>query len=151
MKNLKKGFTLIELLVVIAVIGILAGVILASLNSARGKARDARRKSDIRQIVTALEMYYSNTGAYPATTNWFSGQPSYAGDILVAANLLPQKPIDPSGLEQSSGAYMYAVSGEKYTLWAKLENPSAADSATLNTCALSTYDTGYTINYCVSN
>ncbi|PIS13297.1 MAG: prepilin-type cleavage/methylation domain-containing protein, partial [Candidatus Tagabacteria bacterium CG09_land_8_20_14_0_10_41_14] len=54
----KKGFTLIELLVVIAIIGILSSVVLASLNSARKKARDARRVADIKQIQLALEMYF---------------------------------------------------------------------------------------------
>ena len=54
---MKKGFTLIELLVVIAIIGILASVVLASLNSARKKSRDARRVADIKQIQLALELY----------------------------------------------------------------------------------------------
>ncbi len=67
MKN--RGFTLIELLVVIAVIGILASVVLASLNSARGKARDARRLSDMKQLQTALELYYDKYGRYPQGDN----------------------------------------------------------------------------------
>jgi type II secretion system protein G len=64
MKN-KKGFTLIELLVVIAIIGLLSTLAVVSLNSARSKARDARRTSDIRQIQTALEMYFNDVSAYP--------------------------------------------------------------------------------------
>ncbi|MES2225591.1 MAG: type II secretion system protein [Patescibacteria group bacterium] len=61
----RKGFTLIELLVVIAIIGILSSVVLVSLNTARAKARDAARIADIRQIRSALELYFLTNGKYP--------------------------------------------------------------------------------------
>lgn len=64
MKKYTRGFTLIELLVVIAIIGILASVVLVSLNSARSKGKDARIISDVQQIRTALESGY-NGSAYP--------------------------------------------------------------------------------------
>ena len=65
--NSQNGFTLIELLVV-AIIGILSSVVLASLNSARAKARDAKRASDVHQLKTALEFYYNDIGNYPSVT-----------------------------------------------------------------------------------
>ncbi|MEK7074200.1 MAG: type II secretion system protein, partial [Patescibacteria group bacterium] len=62
---IKNGFTLIELLVVIAIIGVLASAVLASLNSAREKARNARRKTDMRQLELAIQLYYDTNGTFP--------------------------------------------------------------------------------------
>lgn len=59
------GFTLIELLVVIAIIGLLSTFAVVSLNEARLKARDARRLADIKQMMTAVELFYLNCGRYP--------------------------------------------------------------------------------------
>ena len=56
MNHQRKGFTLVELLVVIAIIGILSSVVLASLNSARAKARDARRIAEVAQMVKGIQV-----------------------------------------------------------------------------------------------
>ena len=64
-----KGFTLIELLVVIAVIALLTLVGVASLNTSRQKARDAKRLADIRQVQTALQLYNSDENEYPVVTD----------------------------------------------------------------------------------
>ena len=63
----QKGFTLIELLVVIAIIGLLSTLAVVALNNARAKARDAKRVADVKQIQTALELYYNECAGYPST------------------------------------------------------------------------------------
>ncbi|GAC1413288.1 MAG: hypothetical protein NVSMB66_4800 [Candidatus Doudnabacteria bacterium] len=67
-KNKKsKAFTLIELLIVISIIGLLASIVGVALTSARSKARDAKRKGDLRGLQTALELYFNDFGSYPVS------------------------------------------------------------------------------------
>lgn len=96
------GFTLIELLVVIAIIGVLASIVLASLNSARRKSRDARRITDLKQIQLALELYFDAQGStYPVatatcTTPATTGVGEHNGlQALVNGGYIPQISRDP--------------------------------------------------------
>lgn len=106
-----KGFTLIELLVVIAIIGILSSVVLASLNTARTKARDAKRLSDMRQMQLALEFYYDSFGRYPDSDFAGCGGWDSSGDgtfitPLVSNNFIPTHILDPT-INNSCGNYAY--------------------------------------------
>lgn len=110
----QKGFTLIELLVVIAIIGILASVVLASLNSARKKSRDARRVADIKQVQLALELYFdANGNKYPAG-------PFSALGAALAPTYIPVVSNDPVNVAPQ--VYKYCkVSDTSYVLAATLE------------------------------
>jgi prepilin-type N-terminal cleavage/methylation domain-containing protein len=66
--SLRRGFTLVELLVVMVIIGVLAVLGFSNFRAARLKARDAQRKSDLSQMRTSLEMYYTDNGAYPLSS-----------------------------------------------------------------------------------
>ena len=129
--NTSRGFTLIELLVVIAIIGLLSSVVLASLNTARAKARDARRLSDLHQIQNALEFYASdNAGSYPSTGSMSNvyidtGCPqSVTSPDMKTETWIPgltptyisSLPKDPNPI--NGGCYMYSSNGNKYLLTA---------------------------------
>lgn len=106
----KRGFTLIELLVVIAIIGILSSIVLASLNTARQKSRDARRVADIKQIQLAMQLYYDASSTYPAALS------------NLAPLYLPRVPTDPIG--QAAYPYDQLASGASYHIGANLEDGS---------------------------
>ncbi len=113
-----RGFTLIELLVVIAIIGILASIVLVSLGGARSKARDAQRQSDMRQVVSAQEMYYGDGAGYKTAAG--NGPPAI-GDYLDAVT-------DPQGTNPYKWLTNTACdpAGEAFCTYATLENKGAA-------------------------
>lgn len=121
MKNNKSGFTLIELLVVIAIIGLLSTLSILALNTARARARDAKRISDVKQIQTALEMYYNDTSDYPATTAIVAGS-SVSSTNGVFLRQVPAPPLPTDGTVCGSNVtqYTYTKTGvagaSSYTL-----------------------------------
>jgi prepilin-type N-terminal cleavage/methylation domain-containing protein len=112
----KRGFTLIELLVVIAIIGILAGIIVASLSSAKISSRDAKRISDLNSVRLALSLYYNDNLKYPATLATL--KPTY----------IPAVPKDPNGSDYKYSCLMpgggVCGAGSRYHLGAVMENPN---------------------------
>lgn len=135
-----RGFTLIELLVVIAIIGLLSSVVLAALSSARSKARDAKRRSDMAQYSRAAEMLYIDTNVGPTTTGYIEPEDSNLYPAFVP-KYMPSIPVDPG----SNGGLLYMYyrkdyigngcgtipAPDKYAFYARLENPTADDLATL--------------------
>lgn len=125
----KKGFTLVELLVVIAIIGLLSTLAIVALNSARQKSRDAKRVADIKQIQTALELYFNDQNAYPSGSALALGAlidcNSAACDTISSTNGISDTaagttymalvPADPSGTAEctsaSTGACVYSYTG----------------------------------------
>lgn len=125
LENKNKGFTLIELLVVIAIIGLLASVVLLALNSARAKARNAKRLADVRQIASALELYFNDKSAYPtapsagvlSNTTAPGLSPGYIGLIPTAPT--PQDGQCGSAAGPGNNNYWYEATpntGASYTL-----------------------------------
>jgi general secretion pathway protein G len=112
-----KGFTLIELLVVIAIIGILSSVVLASLNTARLKSRDAKRISDMKQLQLALEFSFDADNSYPVQAAAVIIT-SALGD-LVTDGYIAILPEDP---QSTNDQYFYiSADGTSYCVGAKLE------------------------------
>lgn len=143
-----RGFTLLELLVVMVILGTLVTIGLRSFTSSQMKARDARRKEDLIQVTTALELFHSDKGYYPVN-NEFGQIVAYDNSdlahtyvwgetfndpdqtVTIYAGNLPQ---DPSGLRYYYQAYTMGAAGweaidigadqqaQAYRIYAFLEN-----------------------------
>lgn len=152
-----RGFTLIELLVTIAIVGILSSAITASLSSARYKANDSKRRSDLKSLQSALELYYTTNHIYPSTGGAWYGVASPASvqsannwiPGLVASGAISALPQDPeyprSGIDAQPGCsawpgmYIYAsTDGSGYKI---LDHCAANSSVSTNyTSADALYD-----------
>lgn len=114
----KKAFTLIELLVVIAIIGILATLAVVALQQARSRARDSKRVADVKQLQTALELFFNENGRYPTDGEWSSGSiGSNSGELYMYNIPAAPTPADGECLN-SSNTYQYSpgIDGSTYTL-----------------------------------
>lgn len=114
----KKGFTLIELLVVVAIIGLLATLAVVALNTARAKARDSKRVSDVKQIQTALALYFTDNSSYPTTANFVTGGAIGTSSVIYMSKI-PAAPSPSNDGSCPAGItdYVYSSDGTNtYTL-----------------------------------
>ena len=129
----KWGFTLVELLVVIAIIGVVSSMAVVNLNSARAKARDARRKADIANIQKAVEAYNYTHGEYPSLNlcTGLSGvaacTSSLGGDQWIP-DMATDLPLDPFNYQADTGElylYLYTRTGSSANNHYYLQGPEA--------------------------
>ena len=124
----RNGFTFVELLVVTTIIILLSSIAVVSYQSANKKSRDNKRKSDLEQIRTALEMYRSDQGGYPTALS------------ILTPNFLQQIPTDPKGY-----SYYYSrPTATTYNLCAYLESDTSGN------CGGASCGSGITCNYKVT-
>jgi len=125
MKQIKKmlfdhGFTLIELLVVVAIISILASVVLASLNTAREKARDVQRVANVNQIANAIALYQDDSGGVPPGEDgveYVNGNPNWIPGL--APKYISSVPSDP--IDVGEHKFHYSRKGNDYEVITFLE------------------------------
>lgn len=121
-----KGFTLLEILVTITIIAVLTAIGIVSYSSVNKRSRDVKRKSDLEQIRSALEMYRSDNAGYPDIGAGFLTVGGLAGD-LVLTGYMPAIPDDPS----SGVDYYYDVIGtSSYCICADLETITSGSEST---------------------
>lgn len=109
----QRGFTLIELLVAMTIVAVLLGMALISYQGARKSARDGKRKADLEEVRSALEMYRTDIGIYPPGP-LISGQP-----IVYGTTTYMTIPLDPISPQQRY--YYFRLTNDTYTLDAALE------------------------------
>ncbi len=134
LSNKKQGFTLIELLVVIAIIGILASVILASLNAARSKGADAAVKSNLSNIRAQASLYYDTNGTYGVSGSCgFNGtgtQISTCAGMFAPGSSTAQAGIKAAAVASGSTAYGFTnAAGDAWAIGAILKTSNTFSSS----------------------
>ncbi len=158
----KKGFTLIELLVSIAIIATLIGLALPNYLSARGRAKDARRKEDLQQLKSALQLYNNDFRKFPPAGSAGIGKLNYIAGCGVAGTTMCPGPCTVDFAAGGTGCttvymtkfptdfgssmfYYQVNSGDDFCAKVTLDNASDSDIAASQTrcstkCSLSGSD-----------
>ena len=158
---MRKGFTIVELLIVMSILAVLATFFISGYTGTQRRARDAQRKSDLKQIANSFEIFFSDHKRYPPASGtqiaactynavaetgtacaWASGQ--FSDGTTVYFKTVPGDP---------SGGYTYVyrtdANGTNFKLYARLENPEDPDiitGLTENAC-----HTTYVCNFAITS
>lgn len=125
----QKGFALTELMVTVSIIGVVGTLSAPKLNQALSSARDANRKMNIKQVQTALNLYYDDNLSYPK----YQGEPSKEAYNFLKNSLAGNKtkyiselPIDP--LNNDRYVYKYWSDGQKFEIIYELEDANVTET-----------------------
>lgn len=126
------GLTLIELLITIAIVAVISAIGYATYDNAQKKARDSKRKNDLRDIQVALQLYYQDTGYYPNSTTGsaFTKKSTDTGasgwDSVLSTSYIKQMPKDPKNTATTNRFYRYDTPAGHLTfiISTNLENDS---------------------------
>jgi len=135
--KITSGFTLVELLVVVSIIGVLVTIAVQNFRSAQMRGRDAVRKSDLKNIQTALRLYYNDFAGYPSSSGgsivgcggsctW--GQPWVRNNVTYMS-ILPKDP-----LSDQTYTYTGVAGNEDYTIKSCLESKNDPKGVVDVTC-----------------
>lgn len=130
-KNINRGFTLLELLIVMAIIGVIASIMLFAINNANSKGRDSARKSQVLEVLKALELHYSINGTYPLQGG-SAGIGGYLSNVD-ATFYGPGKSII-SLPDESDSRYYYCVSANRSSMLVAVDTEN--DKGGSNFCSI---------------
>ena len=159
MRKKRAGFTLVELMVAVGIIGLVLAMAIPNYLHSVTKGRDAKRRVDLKEMQTAVVLYYADHGSYPSTDNvWWGECPDYGSHGYEGAdgyipNLAPDYmnmlPKDPAWVGDG-GCYLYNSNGTDYMILAHQtvesfdpdDGPDPMDRRALNQQSICVYSPG---------
>jgi len=137
----RQGFTLIEILIAVSIIAILSIIGIVSYQQINKRSRDTKRMSDLEQVRSALEMYKTDNGVYPGTSNSADNFETLSPNLDVGQALIPTyMPAVPTDPKSDIRSYYYEPIANAnsqiygYCLCACLEQTSTCQALVSNTC-----------------